>query len=144
MRRVRSTDTAPELSFRRALDQARIAYEACASDLPGKPAIVVRSHKVAVFIDGDFWHGARWRNRKLTTLDEQFRRIKNRKYWLTKIRRNVEKDCERRGRSVLDNTGRSRLLPIDCFTAFPSSSPYFDSIRPNFHSGAGFKDSFPP
>jgi DNA (cytosine-5)-methyltransferase 1 len=102
MRRVRSTDTAPELSFRYALDQARVSYQVCASDLPGKPDIVIRSHKVAVFIDGDFWHGAQWRNRKLTTLDEQFRRTQNRKYWLTKIRRNVARDCERTA-TLLEN-----------------------------------------
>jgi DNA mismatch endonuclease (patch repair protein) len=54
MRRAHSTDTTPELSFRYALDQARVSYEVCASDLPGKPDIVVRSHKVAVFIDGDW------------------------------------------------------------------------------------------
>lgn len=95
MRRVRSTDTSPELSFRRALDQAHITYEVCTTDLPGKPDIVVRSAKVAVFIDGDFWHGAQYRNRKLTSLDDQFRSTKNRKYWLRKIHRNVERDCER-------------------------------------------------
>jgi DNA mismatch endonuclease (patch repair protein) len=95
MRRVRSTGTVPELLFQSALKKADVSFESHPADLPGKPDIVVGSHKVAVFIDGDFWHGAQWRNRKLTTLDEQFRRTKNRKYWLTKIRRNVERDCER-------------------------------------------------
>jgi DNA (cytosine-5)-methyltransferase 1 len=95
MRRVRSTATAPELSFRRSLDQAHIPYEVCATDLPGKPDIVIRSAKVSVFIDGDFWHGAQYRNRKLTSIDDQFRRTKNRKYWLRKIHRNVERDCDR-------------------------------------------------
>jgi DNA (cytosine-5)-methyltransferase 1 len=95
MRRVRSTDTSPELEFRRALDRAGVSYEICATDLPGKPDIVIRSAKVAVFIDGDFWHGGQYRNRKLTTLDDQFRHSKNRQYWLTKIRRNVERDCSR-------------------------------------------------
>jgi DNA (cytosine-5)-methyltransferase 1 len=95
MRRVRSTGTVPELMFQSALKNADVSFETCPTDLPGKPDIVVRSQKVAVFIDGDFWHGAQWRNRKLTTLDEQFRRTKNRKYWVSKIRRNVERDCER-------------------------------------------------
>jgi DNA (cytosine-5)-methyltransferase 1 len=95
MRCVRSTGTAPELLFQDALNQAGVTFEACAPDLPGKPDIVVRSHKLAVFIDGDFWHGAQWRNRKLTTLDEQFVHTKNKQYWLTKINRNVQRDFER-------------------------------------------------
>jgi DNA (cytosine-5)-methyltransferase 1 len=95
MRRVRSTGTVPELLFQSALQKAGVAFESYPTGLPGKPDVVVRSPKVAVFIDGDFWHGAQWRNRKLTALDDQFRRTKNRKYWLTKIRRNVERDCER-------------------------------------------------
>lgn len=50
--------------------------------LPGKPDIVFSDAKVAVFIDGDFWHGYRFPSweKKLT------------KFWREKIRRNRERD----------------------------------------------------
>lgn len=59
MSRIRSTNTGPERTMMSLLDNKKIKYEKYAKDLPGKPDIVFRKEKIAVFIDGDFWHG--WR-----------------------------------------------------------------------------------
>ncbi|HEX6123353.1 MAG TPA: DNA mismatch endonuclease Vsr [Ktedonobacterales bacterium] len=93
MRKVRSRDTAPEVAFRKALWARGVRYHVCPPDLPGKPDIVIPSHQVAIFIDGDFWHGGQWRRRGLTTLEDQFRATTTRGYWLQKIRRNIQRDC---------------------------------------------------
>jgi len=93
MRKVRSRDTAPEMLFRRALWASGLRYRLCSSKLPGKPDIVLSSKRLAIFIDGDFWHGGQWTHRKLNSLEDQFQNTKSRDYWLKKIRRNMERDC---------------------------------------------------
>jgi DNA mismatch endonuclease (patch repair protein) len=56
-------------------------------DLPGKPDIVIGKAKVAIFCDGDFWHGRnlKARLRKLGTGH-------NASYWVSKIQSNVKRD----------------------------------------------------
>jgi DNA mismatch endonuclease (patch repair protein) len=93
MRRVRSQDTTPERLLQKALRAAGVRFRTCAANLPGKPDIVIPSKRVAVFIDGDFWHGGQWKRRKLASLDDQFRETASRSYWLRKIRRNMDRDC---------------------------------------------------
>lgn len=60
--------------------------------LPGKPDIVFSRMRVAVFVDGDFWHGNQWRIRGLDSLEHQFVHSTNASYWIEKIRRNVARD----------------------------------------------------
>lgn len=60
MSRVKGRDTGPELAVRAALRARSLCFTTCAGDLPGRPDIVLRSARVAVFIDGDFWHGYRF------------------------------------------------------------------------------------
>lgn len=93
MRSVRSRDTAPEIAFRRALWAQGLRFRLYSKNLPGKPDIVLPARRLAIFIDGDFWHGGQWRRRSLTSLEEQFESTKSRDYWLSKIRRNAERDC---------------------------------------------------
>lgn len=93
MKKVRSRDTEPEMLFRKALWDQGVRYRICPRDVPGKPDIIIRSKKLAIFIDGDFWHGGQWSRRKLLSLESQFSRSKSRDYWLTKIRKNMERDC---------------------------------------------------
>jgi len=94
MRKVRSGDTTPEVAFRKALWARGFRYKVSPRDLPGKPDVVMPSRKIAVFIDGDFWHGNQWRRRKRASLEDQFTRTRSRDYWLAKIRRNMQRDCE--------------------------------------------------
>ncbi|MBM2812063.1 MAG: DNA-cytosine methyltransferase [Chloroflexi bacterium] len=93
MRAVHSADTEPERVLRDALAAAGIESETNIASLPGKPDLILRACHVALFIDGDYWHGNQWRRRKLATLEHQFRETPSRLYWLRKIRTNMERDC---------------------------------------------------
>ena len=93
MRRVRDRDTAPELAFRRALYARGLRYRVHASDLPGKPDVVFARKRLAIFVDGDFWHGGQWETRGLRRLEQQFARTESRDYWLRKIRRTMQRDA---------------------------------------------------
>lgn len=93
MRRVQSRNTAPELLLRKALWQRGVRYAICKKELPGKPDIVLPSRRVAIFIDGDLWHGGQWQRRGKVALEDQFGVALSKDYWLEKIRRNMERDC---------------------------------------------------
>jgi DNA (cytosine-5)-methyltransferase 1 len=93
MRRVHSTNTTPEILFRKALWRKGFRFQIHTTDLPGKPDIVFNSKRVAIFIDGDLWHGGQWQHRGKLALEDQFGITASRSYWLEKIRRNMERDC---------------------------------------------------
>lgn len=92
MAAVRSKDSRAELALRRALHGRGLRYRLHAPDLPGRPDIVFRQRRVAVFVDGDFWHGNAWRLRGLPNLEAQF--PTRTEWWTAKIRRNIERDNE--------------------------------------------------
>ncbi len=79
---VRSTDTSCELTIRRLAHARGLRFRKHCSWLPGRPDLVFVSAKVAVFVDGDYWHG--WRfpcwQAKLPL------------YWREKIERNRKRD----------------------------------------------------
>lgn len=56
MRLIRARDTKPELTVRRALHAHGLRYRLHARELPGKPDIVFRRKRVAIFVHGCFWH----------------------------------------------------------------------------------------
>lgn len=92
MQSNRSRDTKPELLLRRELHRRGVRYRLHATDVCGRPDLVIRTLRVAVFVDGDFWHGNRWRLRGLARLEDDFHN--NRDFWVAKIRRNVQRDRE--------------------------------------------------
>lgn len=53
--------------------------------LPGSPDIAILKHRIAVFVDGEFWHGYQWEERK-----QKLKR--NREYWIEKIEENMARD----------------------------------------------------
>lgn len=59
MGRIRGKDTGPERIVAAMLRAHRFRFEQHASDLPGRPDFVLRSRRVVILVDGDFWHG--WR-----------------------------------------------------------------------------------
>jgi DNA mismatch endonuclease (patch repair protein) len=85
----KKTDTRCELLLRRALWKAGFRYRKNVPDLPGRPDIVFSSSRVAVFSDGDFWHGRNWEARR-----EKLSKGTNPDYWIAKIQRNMERDRE--------------------------------------------------
>lgn len=96
MRRVQGRDTSPELRLRQALSARGLDFGVASESLPGKPDIVFPAERVAVFVDGDYWHGNQWRRRGKVALEEQFEATApdSRAYWLRKIRRNMRRDCQ--------------------------------------------------
>jgi DNA mismatch endonuclease, patch repair protein len=94
MRRVRSADTTPEREFGRALRRSGLRFRMQATGLPGKPDLVFRKGQLAVFVDGDFWHGHQWLLRGHCSLDAQLASVSNREYWSSKITRNVMRDFQ--------------------------------------------------
>lgn len=77
---------------RRELHRRGVRFRLHAKDVVGRPDIVWRGRRLAVFIDGDFWHGNAWRLRGLRSLDEMF--PTRREWWVAKIRRNEVRDEE--------------------------------------------------
>lgn len=55
--------------------------------------MVLPSRRIAVFIDGDLWHGGQWQRRGKVALEDQFGGTVSKEYWLDKIRRNMERDA---------------------------------------------------
>lgn len=78
-----------EIALRRELWRRGLRYRLNVPGLPGKPDIVFASRRLAIFCDGDFWHG-----RDLEQRLERLDRGHNSKYWVAKIRRNAERDLE--------------------------------------------------
>ena len=58
-------------------------------DLPGKPDIVLTKYKIAIFCDGEFFHGKDWE-----VLKPRLEKSNNSEYWINKISRNREHDDE--------------------------------------------------
>jgi DNA mismatch endonuclease (patch repair protein) len=83
MSRIRSRDTKPELALRRALFARGVRGWRCHTRaIPGKPDIAFTRWRVAVFVDGRFWHGH----------PDFFTPGKSGEYWDTKIARTKERD----------------------------------------------------
>ena len=84
MSRVRSRDTAPELLVRKLLSSRGVRYRLRRKDLPGRPDVYVSRLRLAIFVNGCFWHGHNCaRGRKPAT---------NVEFWESKIARNVDRD----------------------------------------------------
>jgi len=92
MRAVHSENTAPEIALRKALWTKGFRYRLHRKDLPGKPDLVFPSRKVALFIDGDYWHGRQWQKRGFASLEAQMSRVNNSDYWIKKISGNLARD----------------------------------------------------
>ena len=85
MSKIRSKNTKPEIMLRKALWAHGCRYRLHAKGIIGKPDIIFVSCRVVVFVDGDFWHGYNWeeKRKKLMT---------NKAYWIPKIERNIQRD----------------------------------------------------
>lgn len=86
MRRVRSHDTLPELLVRKALCRYGVRYRLHRKDLPGKPDIYIPRLKLAVFVNGCFWHSHECRRGRPPST--------NREFWSEKLQRNIRRDVK--------------------------------------------------
>ena len=101
MSSIKQKDTEPELILRKALWKRQLRYRKNYKQLPGKPDIVFVSKKIAVFCDGDYWHGHNWAVRGLPSLEEELSHYSE--FWRSKILGNIERD--RRNTALLEEMG---------------------------------------
>ena len=90
MSAVKQSDTEPELILRKALWHRGFRYRKNYKALPGKPDVVFVGKKVAVFCDGDYWHGHNWAIRGYGSLEEELSRYSE--FWRKKILDNIARD----------------------------------------------------
>lgn len=110
MAAVRSKDTEPELLLRRALHARGLRYRLHPA-LPGRPDIVFSRARLAVFVDGDFWHGHGWRERGFSSFEAQFADHRDPEKWRSKISGNMARD--RKVRSLLEASGWTVLRVLE-------------------------------
>lgn len=85
--RNRFKNTQAELELRGALSHLGLRFRLHVKSLPGKPDFVFSKPRVAVFCDGDFWHGRNWKARR-----SRLEKGSNADYWLDKIAYNIARD----------------------------------------------------
>ena len=89
MQHIKSKDTSIEIALRKALWKKGYRYRKNFKGLPGKPDIAITKYKIAIFCDGEFFHGQDWEVKKPKLMNS-----KNSDYWISKIERNMERDHE--------------------------------------------------
>ena len=89
MQHIKSKDTQIERIFRKALWREGIRYRKNYDKLPGKPDIAITKYKIAIFCDGEFFHGKDWEQ-----LQIKLKNSNNSDYWIKKIQRNINRDYE--------------------------------------------------
>ena len=91
MRANKSKGTKPELALAKAMWALGLRYRKNSGSIFGKPDFSCKKYKVAVFVDGEFWHGKDWEQKKAEIKG-------NREFWIAKIERNIQRDIEVTGR----------------------------------------------
>lgn len=91
MSRVHLKRGKAETALAKALWHKGYRYRLNDRRLPGSPDIAIAKYKVAVFIDGEFWHGYDWIHKKDGLKS-------NRGYWIEKIEENIARDARDRQR----------------------------------------------
>lgn len=89
MQHIKSNDTKIEVLLRKALWQKGYRYRKNYKELPGKPNIVLKKYKIAIFCEGEFFHG-----KDQEVLKPRLEKSNNSEFWINKISRNVEQDDE--------------------------------------------------
>ncbi len=121
MSHIRSKATKPELLVRQWLWGYGYRYRLNVKSVPGKPDIVLRTYRTAIFVNGCFWHGhgvrleaAQIENSKLKIENSACCKIPttNREFWVAKIRRNQERDRE--NYRVLQENGWQVIVVWEC------------------------------
>lgn len=87
MQHIRSKDTCIEVILRKALWKRGYRYRKNCRDIPGKPDIAIIKYKIAIFCDGEFFHGKDWE-----VLKPRLEKSSNAEYWVDKISRNRKRD----------------------------------------------------
>ena len=121
MSKIKSKNTTPELAVRKILTQHKLRYRLHLRNLPGKPDIVLTKKKIALFVNGCFWHQHENCKRKSEPKT-------NIEYWHNKLQKNVQRqqddifclkelgwrvgvlrECQTKNEKMLDDVLRSIL-----------------------------------
>ena len=123
MSHIRSKGTKPEVKVRRWLWSHGYRYRLNVKSVPGKPDIVMRPYRTAIFVNGCFWHGHQLRKAQLGDVRGKMEDVvessacckiptTNREFWVEKIRRNQERDQE--NYRVLQENGWHVIVIWEC------------------------------
>ena len=105
MSRIRGRDTKPEMVVRRWLWHQGFRYRLCVKALPGRPDIVMRKWRTAIFVNGCFWHGHECENNRQ-------RPSTNTQFWQEKFERNRARDA--RNQALLQAAGWHVIVVWEC------------------------------
>ena len=112
MSHIRSRNTKPEIKVRQWLWNHGYRYRLCVKSVPGRPDIVMRKYRTAIFVNGCFWHG---HGVELpSVINSPCCKIPqtNREFWVNKIRRNQERD--RQNCQTLQDNGWQVIVVWEC------------------------------
>lgn len=87
MQAIKSSGSEIEIKLAKALWNKGYRYRKNNKTVYGKPDFTFKKIKLAIFVDGEFWHGYNWEERKSDLKS-------NRDFWIPKIERNMERDKE--------------------------------------------------
>jgi DNA mismatch endonuclease, patch repair protein len=91
MSAIRSRENRVEKRLRSALHRLGLRFRKYSPDVRGKPDIVFRRARIAVFVDGDYWHGRMIREKGVSAAQDYFTRSQQR-YWLSKLQATIARD----------------------------------------------------
>jgi DNA mismatch endonuclease (patch repair protein) len=105
MSQIRSKNTKPEVLLRRILFKQGFRFRLHAKDLPGKPDIVLKKYRTAIFVHGCFWHGHK---------DCRYFVIPKTRteWWVNKISGNQRNDAKKK--ADLKNAGWNVIEVFEC------------------------------
>ena len=118
MSRIHGKGTKPELKVRQWLWRHGYRYRLNVKSVPGKPDIVMRQYRTAIFVNGCFWHGHHVETQNFASLPEITNSScckipqTNREFWVNKIKRNQERD--QKNYQVLHDNGWQVIVVWEC------------------------------
>jgi DNA mismatch endonuclease (patch repair protein) len=86
-RRNTSKNTCPEVLLRKSLSALGYRFRLHSKNVRGRPDILFGPERIALFCDGDFWHGRNWKSRRVKLAGGH-----NAAYWIAKIEANMRRD----------------------------------------------------
>ena len=87
MQAIKATGSKIEVAIAKALFARGYRYRKNDKTVFGKPDLTFKKIKLAIFVDGEFWHGKDWGTRK-------YDHKSNQEFWYAKIERNIQRDME--------------------------------------------------
>jgi len=107
MSKIRNKDTKPELIVRKILTEKGIRYRLHKKELPGKPDVVIIRKRIAIFVNGCFWHQHKGCKKSVSPKT-------NKTYWRKKLKGNVE--TQKRNIKELKKAGWKIIIIWECET----------------------------